>query len=222
MKKFFVLAAFSALVGAPKAYALDVTSCMSVCSATVTVDSGHGAAYCDGTSVNCGCAHAGPCGGGMPWAIRTPAQGCQAGYAYQGSTVLGNWCCIKTGTCPPQDAVADEEAIASTDSLDDIASAFQPDIAAAFWGEVDGVNRSPTSGRANSIHTRVDICMGATDIDSVTASGWNLAGEGSCETYCGLTSKNEYCNANGAAVCKDRCACLYQYNGVGSLTCNNL
>jgi hypothetical protein len=141
-------------------------------------------------------------------------------------------CCWDCGTC---DAVGNEltgDALAAREeevkvkqaqlasgSLDGV---FKPELTDVFWGYNGATVRSPNNGRATSAHARLDACLNYTDVDTITASGWNLAGEQGCETNCGNGNVNEYCNQNTAAVCKDRCACLYQYNGVGSLTCNNL
>jgi hypothetical protein len=116
----------------------------------------------------------------------------------------------------------DDTRMAAED--EQLRSTFEPGFVATYWGYEDATNRSPNAGRANSIHARIDVCLGNTDVDTVTASGWTYSGESNCETYCGSGTYNEYCNANSAAVCKDRCACLYKYNNVNltSLTCNNL
>jgi hypothetical protein len=121
-------------------------------------------------------------------------------------------------------SAAEIEAIKAQVAAEDeqVANVFTPGTVDTYWGYASGTVRSPNNGRAVSAHARLDACLHYIDVDTITASGWNLAGEQGCETNCGNGNVNEYCNQNSAAVCKDRCACLYQVNGVGSLTCNNL
>lgn len=91
-----------------------------------------------------------------------------------------------------------------------------------YFGWKDDVIRSPNNGRAQSAAARLDACLFHTDVDAIDAAGGTMADKlNRCygSTYgCGTTIKNEYCQATGtndgvsgvtAAVCKDRCDCLY-------------
>jgi hypothetical protein len=193
------------------------------CATSITVDSGNTAYTCNNTGWSCSCAgiafhqgrfHTGGCDDLEQ--VSNPGSG-WSGY---GGLTDGTNCWVQCYD-PPGQVTPPRESEPSND--ENLSEAFTP-FTGNYFGWADTVMRSPNDGRANSIHARLDACLNYTDVDTITASGWTLSGEQGCESNCGLGNVNEYCNANTAAVCKDRCACLYKYNNAGltSLTCNNL
>jgi hypothetical protein len=220
MKSLLVVLAFGVLSFAQNASAI-VTCELMACTSAVSIDSGHSALQClDDGSVSC--TKASLCSG-CACTVISSGSFCTQPWNQIGQYIDGRRICSKTCPQPQDQPIVDETVVQATGDSTEVADVFQPEFTNVYYGYVDTNNRSPNAGRANSIHARLDVCMGGTDVDSITASGWNAPGEQSCEADCGGSgSLNDYCNQNTGTVCKDRCACLYQYNGVGGLTCNNL
>jgi hypothetical protein len=221
MRKLSIIFAFVLAVPLSASAYCDMVACTS----SVTVDSGQTGKMCDRSGSSCECVLL-PSDCQSPEPMASCTSGGYGWHVNNGTMVNGLICCgyrKRPGEQCLSQQTAKEQIETTTDqSLENTFEAQIPEFTDVYYGFVNGVNRSPNLGRANSIHARLDICLDGTDVDAVTASGWNAQGEQSCETYCG-NSHNEYCNNNTATVCKDRCACLYKYNNSNlSLTCNNL
>jgi hypothetical protein len=228
MTKFILAALVAGISLSAQAYTCEWESC----STTITADSGHTGYKCEDDSNMYSCALGGPLGGGCRSRFPATAHGvCPTNYDFVDWSLSGyNWC-VNFNTCFPQsNGLAQKERVeafyaakaqAAEDGLEDTFTVSAPGMTDTYFGWIDTAIRSPNNGRANSIHARLDACLNYTDVDTVTATGWNLVGEQNCETQCGAGHLNDYCLANSGTVCKDRCACLYQVNGVSGLTCNN-
>jgi hypothetical protein len=192
------------------------------CSATINGDTGHTSKKCTASSAACNCVTAVPsnCDG-------TIATTCPAGWTNFGNVMNGQKCCY--GNCVKGNEPAPvAEEIQSNDSnqFDKVFDADMENRTTTYFGYVDGVSRSPNAGRANSIQARLDACLHYVDVDAITGAD-NSEKWTNCygSQGCGTTLKNEYCNATGtnngtsmaAAVCKDRCDCLFGFGTCESL-----
>jgi hypothetical protein len=231
--KHVLLAAVAAvcLLGSLNAQALPCQ--FSSCASTVTADSGVTAKRCyDNSSTICS-------------DVDGQMQGAYCNYQWVFSTMgcpsTGNWwvyanhvdgkkLCVSNYMCSlsPQ---ATEESIYSSDTdsgLDKTFAPQAPNLGDVYYGYVtvssSTTNRSPSNGRTTSIKARLDVCIGATDVDSAVANGLTWCQQ----TGCGAAA-NEYCEAYGtnngqtnvfAAVCKDRCECMI--NGTTDASCDQL
>ncbi len=212
MKKFFVISAFALLMSGQALAANCDTNIVGIagCFATASTDSGTGRT-CDGNATGCLCTDA---GGDI---LRPLGSNCYVNWSEVGVSANGRKCCRND-----QLAAQPQEIVQSAASVG-VAEVFVPKVA-AYYGYLNTTVRSPNAGRAQSITARLDICLGANDVDSAVATN-NAT---TCyNQYCG-SSYNEYCNASGsdggwsgsAAVCHDRCECAI--NGVTDSTCNQL
>jgi hypothetical protein len=126
-------------------------------------------------------------------------------------------CCRAIYICAANGERLSDEQIATLETnREDLGKVFNPDVVDVYWGYVSSTNRSPNAGRAQSAYARLDVCMGANDTDAAIAT---MNANTCYSSYCG-TSANEYCNANSAAVCQDRCEC--SINGQTHSSCNQL
>jgi hypothetical protein len=209
MMKFFVFSAFALLVGA-KAHAVgcgNMITNIPGCFANATTSSGTGRT-CDQNATGCLCTDAGGD------ALYTT---CPWGWSGVALALNGKTCCRNDMAAPEM-----QPTVQSSESSD-ISEAFEPKTA-VYFGYLNSTSRSPTAGRAQSIHARLDICLGANDTDSAIAT---MNANTCYNSYCG-SAYNEYCQASGTdggwsgayAVCHDRCECAI--NGVGDSSCNQL
>jgi hypothetical protein len=201
-----------------------VTCELRACATTIAADPGKTGWKCDDQGMG-DCTKAGICSG-CACTVLAVGSYCTFPWNEIGQYIDGRRICSKTCT-PPQPQVASEDSVERIGN-DSLESAFAPSMTEVFYGYITTTsgtnNRSPTAGRAQSAHARLDVCMGANDVDAAIATN-NAT---TCyNQYCG-TSYNEHCNATGynggvseaAAVCHDRCEC--SINGQTHSTCNQL
>jgi hypothetical protein len=196
-----------------------IAQCMNFvgCKVSVTSDNANGK-MCDTTSGYCTCSDL---ASGGPWHLESGGtRSCSSGF-YEGATITGQKCC--TGAwLNAQSAGPETEKVKGSSAS--IAAAFEPKLYANYYGYMGTTMRSPNTGRAVSIHARLDVCIGGGDTDAAIAT---MNANTCYNTYCG-TSYNEYCNAtvnNGGTteaggVCHDRCECAI--NGMTDSSCNQL
>jgi hypothetical protein len=204
MKKFLVSVFFLLSAGSANAVLPCPTTLADYgCNGEVAVDSGSGFWCREKLSCSCQGVYA-----PYPTAV---GSSCPLGYTFVEGTVGGKRCCVSYGL----PSVAEEKAMVEGEQ--ELAKIFSPSattVTDPFFGRYGTTLRSPTAGRINSSVARLDVCIGYADVDAAIATN----SVSTCyNTYCGL-SKNEYCNANSAEVCKDRCDCAIL--GESSSSCN--
>lgn len=178
---------------------------LASCASGITVDSGASGKNCDYSKSNFTECVAGQ-RQGIDYCYWTTSTGnCPSGYTYVDDHLNGSKYCLKFDGCvlpsPNSPIIAEKEA-----QLSEVFEQRSGD----FHGWVNGILRSPSSGRGNSAHAKLDACLGYADVDADT-------GLSSCRTACDADLKNEYCQSSGynnsvyttAAVCKDRCECRW-------------
>lgn len=115
--------------------------------------------------------------------------------------------------------------------LGDVFDYNMGDRATEYYGWKDTEIRSPNFGRTTSVKARLDACLYFSDVDWIETNGGSNQSEkhATCvgASYgCGASTKNDYCTNTGyndgvpsvyAAVCKDRCDCLYNQGTCESL-----
>jgi hypothetical protein len=206
----FIFLALTALCFTPtiaQAQYCDLASCAT----TINIDGGSNSFYCTGSTSDCTC---GPVARMDSWCnVRVQTSSPGAGWYYWDAAVNGKSCWVKNQTCPPN--LVDNESIQGSSS--ELSDVYAPGMTTDYFGYVNEVNQSPSTGRANSYDAKLDSCVGHNNADTYSD---NI----SCYTGCGGTH-NAHCTAYGtndgvpntyAAVCKDRCDC--KYGG----TCNGL
>jgi len=196
---------------------------MSDCSVSISTDAGFTGKRCEDTG-DCDCS--GGFGGWFATGTSCGVGNCTVGFGFNGAGALKR-CCV-SGACPKGSEAAIEaqekyEILGNRPSLGEV---FADEMTSdgsrnVHYGYVDNWNKSPNAGRTTSAAARLDACLYYTDVDAIDAlGGTNAQKHAYCigSTYgCGTSAKNDYCNANGAAVCIDRCDCVYGQN-----TCENL
>jgi hypothetical protein len=214
---------------------------MSACSSTITLDSGVGK-KCTRTSDSCQCSkYVSDC---CPAQVASTCGSLGSGWSSVGAAVGGGFCCKYTlsgGSCPqcrnqPDQNDSEETSVkeANTDNDQNLDEVFETGMddsrlyTNTYYGFKDDIPRSPPLGRTTAPVASLDACLDHPDVDTIDATPGTSADKwAACvgsSIGCGATVKNEYCRATGlndgvsvsAAVCKDRCDCIY---GIG--TCGN-
>jgi hypothetical protein len=215
MKGFFfaALMAASLFIGSNAEAGCELYGCTTLVSADIT------SYQCDDDGT---CTYAQRCSGCI-CSIKAPAYSCGMGWSqidtrisdnYRVCAKWGGGCALATGEIVPLEER--KQSVTQSKTGDSLEGVFAPNQVTGYYGFAGTTNRSPTYGRSVSSTARLDICMGANDVDAAIATN-NAT---TCyNQYCG-TSYNEYCNANSAAVCQDRCEC--SINGQTHSTCNQL
>lgn len=204
---------------------------MEGCSVAIAADAGVTALKCLGLGGIDGCSCTAASTGCTSVQIKAAGSTCTGNVVFEGNLVDGRLCCGYGATCVKKvelEAIQEEIRAINEAGLDEVfGNSMDENRADTYYGYVDGSNRSPTNGRGNSASAKLDACLFHTDVDAITAAGGTMADKlARCygSTYgCGTTLKNEHCNATGtndtvsvsAAVCKDRCDCLYAGNCEG-------
>jgi hypothetical protein len=198
---------------------------MTTCGWSINGDAGHTSTKCiatggvDGcvcTAVSRNCTVVSTVAAGAP---------CPGGLFYLDDYLDGRKCCGKGATCMKKSdfpSINNEEI--TTTSEAGINEAFETNMDGrtnTYYGYVDGISRSPTNGRTSDPVAKLDACLHHPDVDAIdayvgTADDKHHQCVGA-SIGCGTTLKNEYCQASGtndgatvaAAVCKDRCDCIY-------------
>lgn len=151
---------------------------------------------------------------------------CGAGLTYKGNDKTGSWsCCRCVVDCVAygmEDLSAEELTVVEANEKAQeagLSDVFAPNQSTTYWGYMNSTNRSSNNGRTTSAAARLDACLYYTDVDNLGSgyTAWDTC-RTSTTLGCLATNKNEYCQANGAAVCLDRCDCTF--TGFG--TCDNL
>lgn len=206
MKLFFCALVYLGFSGVVHAQTFSVDKCMDIsgCSAGITVDTGNTGKSCGGSSSSCSCFGI---ANGCPSAVRTS---CNYGETDMGPTILGKRCCVNSSFCRAEDVDAFEQEIEGREELSDVFNGQSGSFTTAHFGVVNNTNRSPNTGRGNSVYAKLDACLGHANVDADTDMR-------TCETACQNTLKNQYCQNNTAAVCIDRCECRW-----GEPGCNGL
>jgi hypothetical protein len=228
MKKILLMSAFTLCLGMLSNNAHATLRCeLSGCATTVSGDAGHTSKKCTSTSTSdmCACSRV--------------SQGCDVGIVSAGSTcgtgslidtlIDGRKCCNYGNCVKNLEELQAEETVQAANESNGVDEVFEAKMEqnrdVEYFGYIDGVNRSPTNGRTTAPVAKLDACLSHADVDTIdatpgTASDKWVACVGST-LGCGTTLKNEYCRATGlndgvsvsAAVCKDRCDCIY---GIGT------
>jgi hypothetical protein len=197
------------------------------CASTLAGDAGHTIKKCTNTNVlhdGCNCLKS-SINGVCNTVLVSSTSSCPTQYSFYHNHLDGRKCCTTTTDCAPvpTEEVAPTEEIQGSD--ENIASAFDNNLggsrANTYYGYVDGSSRSPSGGRTSDPMAKLDACLFHTDVTAIddtvgTADDKHHACVGA-SIGCGTTLKNEYCQASGtndgatvaAAVCKDRCDCIY-------------
>lgn len=225
MRKFLLAAvcAFGAMSAAQNAYAIAGCDLQS-CAVAINIDPGVTGQKCEGYNRFC------KAGGAKGldycnWYLTTGS--CRTGYILADYHIDGRLFCTESASCALPSPAAREEILQGTANGSDLAEVFNPNFVDTYgyFGYVNGVNRSGSLGRTTSAPARLDACLGNTNVDALGSgySAWAacLGNSVGCDT----STKNDYCNATGindgatttAAVCKDRCDCVFGYG-----TCQNL
>jgi hypothetical protein len=216
----FVLSAGSAFAG-PCSNVVNADD--GVCTKNITVDSGVGR-WCSNAAA-CTCSGVYGAGGACPTSV---GSSCPRYYTLASFTMEGYRCCISVDdpdcSILPKNSQLTEEIVSSSNELSGVFAPQKPNVD-YFFGYYGNSNRSPNTGRANSIMARLDVCMGDGDATNAVAT---MNANTCYNSYCGSGTINEYCNAsvnNGgtvetAGVCHDRCECAI--NGIAHSTCNQL
>jgi hypothetical protein len=224
MKKILLMTAFAlCLSGLTNTASAALTCELNNCGTSIAGDSGTTQKKCYTTGFGCACTLAATgCSAVAKRAITSP---CPGGYI-EYDTIIGDVskCCV-INTCKKvaQSEVTQSEESISSDSKN-LGDAFEANMDGrtnTYYGYVDATNRSPTNGRTSDPMAKLDACLFHTDVTAID----NYVGNSDDKHHqcvgasmgCGTTLKNEYCQASGtndgatvsAAVCKDRCDCIY-------------
>jgi hypothetical protein len=198
---------------------------LEACATTLGGDAGHTAKKCTLPGMNvrhCICTTAAflTCS-----AVSVVAKGaaCPGGMYLFSSYINGvSDCCVDNACALNDEAPAREEITSDTTNLNKVFDAdMDQNRTNNYYGYVDGTLRSPSGGRTSDPMAKLDACLFHTDVTAIddyvgTADDKHHQCVGA-SIGCGTTLKNEYCQASGtndgatvaAAVCKDRCDCIY-------------
>jgi hypothetical protein len=229
MKKILIMTAFALCLIALNNIANASTCNLQRCVSSVAGDAGHSSTKCVSPGGVDGCTCTTAATGCSNVVIGTIPGGYHLlGYLGVGGTGIcagtGGGCILKDNKLinPETQEVIETSAAAEAAGL---SQAFVPNMdnsrANTYYGVVDNVNRSPSNGRTSDPMAKLDACLFHTDVTAIdatvgTADDKHHACVGA-SIGCGTTLKNEYCQASGtndgatvsAAVCKDRCDCIY-------------
>jgi hypothetical protein len=211
MKNILLTFAF-AILATSNANALNCQ--LDHCGTSIAGDSGHPQKKCYTTGSGCNCT-AGSLAAQIAW-VENINTACPNGYEDE-DLIGGTQHCCWTYSKAPQ---AQPESVPA----EDLNTVFADNMGSRtnyYYGYVDSTNRSPSNGRTSDPMAKLDACLFHTDVTAIdntvgTADDKHHACVGA-SIGCGTTLKNEYCQASGtndgatvsAAVCKDRCDCIY-------------
>jgi hypothetical protein len=200
------------------------------CAASISGDSGTTLKNCTDTQTagnNCECTEAST---GAP-SVKITTGICGQCWALESYMMDGKKCCGWIGSrdskiCNLPEAANDPDVIATkaraeTRVNEIYESNFDGSRTNEYFGYAGSVLRSPSNGRAGAPMAKLDACLDHPDVTAID----NYVGTADDKHHqcvgasmgCGTTLKNEYCQASGtndgatvsAAVCKDRCDCVY-------------
>jgi hypothetical protein len=219
MKKILLMSAFALCLSAlPNTASAALTCELNNCGTNIAGDSGHVQKKCYTTGFGCACTTAATgCAAVTKRLITAP---CPSGYVDYDDVIGDVQKCCVINTCK-KEAQSEESISSDSKNLGDAFETNMDGRTNTYYGYVDATNRSPTNGRTSDPMAKLDACLFHTDVTAIddtvgTADDKHHACVGA-SIGCGTTLKNEYCQASGtndgatvsAAVCKDRCDCIY-------------
>jgi hypothetical protein len=225
MKKILLMSALTLCLSALTGIANAATCEMDSCATTIAGDSGHTSKKCNVAIGSCACTLA---------SMNCPAYKAAAsfdcadnGWDYGGLLIGGSQiCCLDTSSpqCHIKKNLNPAVTVEASTGSESLSEAFDTNMDGRtniYYGYVDTTLRSPSGGRTSDPMAKLDACLFHTDVTAID----NYVGNSDDKHHqcvgasmgCGTTLKNEYCQASGtndgatvsAAVCKDRCDCIY-------------